>query len=145
MSNPLFSLTAPLFLSLSLLVGLHQSTPVWPTEFHGFPACWGVCPPPHVLPACSPLECLSSPLAGKSHDCLTSWPTDMLMHRFMACLNEDAASSLYRITLLSCRFAPAPLWGRQGKWVMGEIIPYFQIFTSVASTNILDISCLPCS
>lgn len=64
----------------------------------------GLCPPSHALAACSPLECLSSPQAGKSHDCATSWPTCMLKLRFIAWLNENTASSLCRITLWSCRF-----------------------------------------
>ncbi len=118
-----------LFLSRSLCVGLLQSTPVWPTEFHGFPGCWGVRPPTHVLSACSPLERLSYPQAGKSHDCLTSWPTYMLTHRFIVRLNEGAASSLYPNTVLSCCFAPAPLQQQWGNGITAEIIWY--ILTSL--------------
>lgn len=75
-------------------------------------------------PAFPWLSCLPDPhqraclLLRQERD-MTVWPTYMLTHRFIARLNEDAASSLYRVTLLRLRSAPAPLqdqWRQQATW-----------------------------
>lgn len=104
MSSPLLSLTPPRFLSPSLPVG---ASPVDPSLTHRIPLIsWllGVCLPSHVLAAC---------LALRQERAMVVWPADMLMHRFIARLNEGAASGLYRVT-------PAAL--HQLQWVIGKIV-----------------------
>lgn len=54
-SSPLFYCPPPFFLSVSHPVGFLHSTLGWPTEFQGFPVCWGVRPPSDVMPSCSPV------------------------------------------------------------------------------------------
>lgn len=85
--------------------------------------------------SCSPLNRMPPPPTGKkSHGCLSSWPTSMLMHRFMAegwmWTQPSAAIEL------QCRAAALPFvptenyllflmhfllqWGKTTEWWNGE-------------------------
>ena len=77
-------------------------------------------------PAFPWLSCLPDPhqraclLLRQERD-MTVWPTYMLTHRFIARLNEDAASSLYRVTLQRFRSAPAPLQQQRGQQEISSV------------------------